>query len=141
MSLVYWDTMLFIYWLEAHPVHGPQVEQIHRRMDKRQDTLCTSVFAVGEILTGAYKTSRIKEAQKIQQFFESGSVLVFPFDLKTADRYAEIRATHNVSPADAIHLATASLAGVDVYLTNDKGIKKLLIPGIQFIAGLDGTIF
>jgi predicted nucleic acid-binding protein len=141
VSLVYWDTMLFIYWLEAHPVHGPQVEQIHRRMSKRQDTICTSVFAAGEILTGAYKTNRIKEAQKIRDFFESGAVLVFPFDLTTANRYAEIRATHNVSPADAIHLATASLAGVDVYLTNDKGIKKLLIPGIQFIAGLDGTIF
>jgi predicted nucleic acid-binding protein len=141
VSIVYWDTMLFMYWLEAHPVHGPQVEQIHRRMTKRQDTLATSVFALGEILTGAYKTNRIKEARKIQEFFESGAVLVFPFDVRTAGRYAEIRAHHNVSPADAIHLATASLAGVDLYLTNDKGIKKLLIPGIQFIAGLDGTIF
>jgi predicted nucleic acid-binding protein len=133
--------MLFIYWLEAHPVHGPQVEQIHRRIEKRQDTLCTSVFTVGEILTGAYKTNRITEAQRIREFFESGVVLVFPFDMKTAGRYAEIRANNNVSPADAIHLASASLAGVDVYLTNDKGIRKLLIPGIQFIAGLDGTIF
>lgn len=141
MSLVYWDTMLFIYWLEAHPIHGPQVEQIQRRMAKRHDTLCTSVFGVGEILTGAYKAHRNKEAGTIREFFESGSVLLFPFDLKTADRYAVIRANHNVSPADAIHLATASLAEVDVYLTNDKGVKKLLVPGIQFIAGLDGAIF
>ena len=26
MSLVYWDTMLFIYWLEAHPQHAEKVE-------------------------------------------------------------------------------------------------------------------
>jgi predicted nucleic acid-binding protein len=99
------------------------------------------VFALGEILTGVYKTNGTKEARTIQDFFGSGAVLVFPFDLKTAGRYAELRANHDVSPAEAIHLATASLAGVDVYLTNDQGIKRLQIPGIQFIAGLDGTIF
>ena len=53
MSLVYWDTMLFIYWLEAHPKHGSQVQRVHRQMSQRGDELCTSVFTMGEILTGA----------------------------------------------------------------------------------------
>jgi len=141
VSLVYWDTMLFIYWLEAHAKYGPQVEQIYRRMSKRHDTLCTSVFTVGEILTGAYKTGLQPQAQRIREFFESGAVQLLPFDIKTADRYAAIRAGQNVSPADAIHLASASQANVDVYLTNDTGLKKILIPGIKFIAGLDGSIF
>lgn len=68
MSLVYWDTMLFIYWLEAHPQHGKKVEQIHERMAQRGDQLCTSMFTVGEILTGAYKTGRTKEAGQIRVF-------------------------------------------------------------------------
>ena len=66
---------------------------------------------------------------------------ILPFNLEAADRYAKIRAQHRVSPADAIHLAAASLAQVDVYLTNDERLKKLLIDGIQFIVGLDGSIF
>ncbi len=139
MSLVYWDTMLFIYWLEDHPQHGEQVERIYRRMSQRGDQLCTSVFTLGEILVGAYKAGRTTEAQEIRMVFEGGELLAF--NTETADRYARIRAEYKVSPADAIHLATASVAKVDVYLTNDTGLKKLVIEGIHFIAGLDGGIF
>lgn len=141
MSLVYWDTMLFIYWLEAHPQHASQVERIHRRMLERGDQLCTSVFTVGEILTGAYKTGHAAEAQRIRRFFESDAVRLLPFSVEAADRYAKIRAQWRVSPADAIHLATASVAQVDLYLSNDAGLKKLMVEGIRFIAGLDATIF
>jgi predicted nucleic acid-binding protein len=141
VSLVYWDTMLFIYWLEAHPKHGPQVQKVRRQMEQRGDELCTSVFTMGEILTGAYKTGHTSEAEQIRKFFEGGSVRILPFNLEAADRYAKMRAQHRVSPADAIHLAAASLAHVDVYFTNDERLKKLLIDGIQFIVGLDGSIF
>jgi len=140
VSLVYWDTMLFIYWLEAHPQHAKQVEKIHRRMSERGDQLCTSVFTVGEILTGAYKTGRTEEAQQIRKYFESQAVRLLPFNTEGADRYARIRAQYRVSPADAIHLASASVAGVDLYLSNDIGLKKLTIEGIRFIAGLDAAI-
>ena len=141
MSLVYWDTMLFIYWLEAHPQHGKQVEWIHRRMSLRGDQLCTSVFTVGEILTGPYIRGRVNEVQQFHSYFASSVVRVLPFNTETADRYARIRAQCKVSPADAIHLASASVADVDLYFTNDDGVKKLLIEGIHFIAGLDGAIF
>ena len=141
MSLVYWDTMLFIYWLEAHPQHGKQVEFIHQRMSQRGDQLCTSVFTVGETLTGAYKAGRTSEAQQVRKYFESGAVRLLAFNTEAADRYPRIRAQYKVSPADAIHLASASVAHVDLYLTNDVGLKKLLIEGIHFIAGLDGGIF
>ncbi len=141
MSLIYWDTMLFIYWLEAHPRHGKQVEQIHRRMVQRGDQLCTSVFTVGEVLTGAYKSGRRREAQQIRNYFESSAIRLLPFNTDAAERYAAIRAEYKVAPADAIHLATAAVAKVDVYLTNDAALRKLAIDGIQFIAGLDGAIF
>ncbi len=141
MSLVYWDTMLFIYWLEAHPQYGKQVERIHQRMTQRGDQLCTGVFTVGEILTGPYSRGRMKEVQQFHNYFSSGKVRLLRFDTEAADRYARIRARHKVSPADAIHLASASVARVDLYLTNDVGLKKLVIEGIHFIAGLDGGIF
>jgi hypothetical protein len=32
------------------------------------------------------------------------------------------------------------VARVDLYLSNDAGLKKLVIDGIHFIAGLDATI-
>lgn len=142
MSLVYWDTMLFIYWLEAHPQFGKQVERIHKRMSQRGDRLCTSALTVGEVLTGAYRTGRTAEAQQLRSYFEGGDeVRLLPFNAEAADRYARIRAQHKVPPADAIHLATAAVAQVDLYVTNDAALKKLVIDGIRFMAGLDGSIF
>ncbi len=141
MSLIYWDTMLFIYWLEAHPHYGGQVEQIYRRMSARGDELCTSTFTLGEILIGTYKANRFPEAELIRTYFDKGAVRLLSFTAETADRYAKIRAQHKISPADAIHMATASVAEVDVYLTNDLRLKKLLVQGIRFIAGLDGAVF
>ena len=48
---------------------------------------------------------------------------------------------HRVTPADAIHLASAAAAGVDLFLTNDRALQPLLIPGIHFIAGLGVNLF
>ncbi len=140
MSLVYWDTMLFIYWLEANPEFGNQVDRIYRRMSARGDQLCTSVFTLGEILTGAYKTGHQQQAQQLRKYFDSDALTLLPFTAETADRYARLRADQKVSPPDAIHLATAATADVDLYFTNDRALKKFSISGIKFIVGLDGNV-
>jgi hypothetical protein len=44
--------MLFIYLLEANPEYGLRVQRMYKEMVRRGDILCTSVFAVGEVLTG-----------------------------------------------------------------------------------------
>jgi uncharacterized protein len=142
VSLVYWDTMLFIYAMEGHPQYGKQVDHIYKRMLQRGDQLCTSLFTVGEVLTGLYKAGDAREVQRASKyFFQDGEVRLLAFDHDTADRYARIRAQHRIAPADAIHLASAAVAKVDLYLTNDARLKKLFVEGIQFIAGLDGVLF
>jgi predicted nucleic acid-binding protein len=62
---------------------------------------------------------------------------VVPFTLETADRYARIRATTGIAPADAIHLASAAEAHTDLFLTNDKRLVGKIVPGIHFIASLE----
>jgi len=140
VSLVYWDTMLFIYWLEANPTHARQVERIHNRMEERGDQLCTSVFTIGEVLTGTYKTAGTDEVKKIRDYFESPAIRLLPFNTGVADRYAQIRVRWKVSPADAIHLASAAVAGTDLYISNDASLKRLVIDGISFIVGLDAAL-
>ena len=137
MSLVYWDTMLFIYWLEDHKAYAPRVQAIFERLSQHGDTLCTSVFSVGEVLVGPYRQRQTELAAKIKAYFLSASVELLPFTAATADRYAQIRATHRFSPADAIHLASAAEAGVDLFITNDAALHRIVVPGIHFIAGLD----
>ncbi|MGB7762481.1 MAG: PIN domain-containing protein [Bryobacteraceae bacterium] len=141
MSRIYWDTMLFVYWFEDNPQYAGRVEEIYRKMRQRKDKLLTSAFTVGEILAGSYRRGQTDEGRNIRQLFESFEVELIPFAAETAERYGQIRGGSRVSPADAIHLASAAHAGVDLFLTNDRELRNLVIPGIHFIAGLDVNLF
>jgi predicted nucleic acid-binding protein len=141
MSLIYWDTMLFVYWIEEHPVHAERVKRILARMEERMDTLCTSSFAVAETLVGPYKSGEREMVERIREVFRPPFVRILPFTETAADHYARIRAELGVSTADAIHLACAAEARVDVFLTNDLALASQIVPGIQFITGLDCKLF
>ncbi len=141
MSRVYWDTMLFIYWLEDHPEFAKRVNAIHSRMEERHDQLITGAFTFGEVLAGAYRQGAPHLADEARRLLRSVVEEIVPFTLETADHYARIRATPRIAPADAIHLASAAQAGTDLFLTNDKSLLGKIIPGIQFIASLDTQFF
>jgi predicted nucleic acid-binding protein len=142
MSRVYWDSMLFIYLIEGNPEYAPRVRSIYKTMERRGDTLCTSVFTLGEVLTGPRKLGATDVVRQIRDFFlEGNKVELIPFDVTTADQYSGIRASTNVKSADAIHLASAAHFGVELFLTHDKSLHKLAIQGIHFIAGLDVSLY
>ncbi|MHB8302309.1 MAG: type II toxin-antitoxin system VapC family toxin [Acidobacteriaceae bacterium] len=132
--------MLFVYWLEDHPENARRVREIHNSMERRRDVLCTSAFALGEVLVRPYKLQDADMGRTIREYFQTSALELLPFDAETAEIYARIRAEHNVSPADAIHLATAAQANAHLFLTNDRRLCRLTIPGIHFIAGLDTNL-
>ena len=137
MSRIYWDTMLFIYWLENNPQFAKRVGAIRARMEERGDQLITSAFAIGEIMAGPYRIGAVKVADEAKRLVRSVVSEVVPFTIETADHYARIRGTLGLPPADAIHLACAAQAGTDLFVTNDKNLVGKIVPGIHFIASLD----
>ncbi len=141
MSRVYWDTMLFIYWLEDNPQYAPRVDAIRSKMQQRRDQLITGAFTFGEVLAGAYRKGAPQLAEESRRLLRNVVTEAIPFTLETADRYARIRGTPGITPADAIHLASAAQAGTDLFLTNDKRLVGKIVPGIQFIASLDTDLF
>lgn len=141
MSTIYWDSMLFIYVLEGNPQFAPTVAKIQRQMYAHGHKLVTSVFTLGEVLTGPRKLGAQNGIDAVKAYFESGTVELLPFTGETADRYSVLRSSFNIAQADAIHLATAAIAGVDAFVTNDRSLHRLRIPGIAFIVGLDGKLF
>ena len=141
MSRIYWDTMLFVYLIESQPEFGPQVNTIKDKMKARGDTLLTSTFTVGELLTGFHKRDAATLAAAVRKALQPPWVELLPLTAEVAERYAQISAVHNVSPADAIHLASAATASVNLFLTNDQRLTKLTIPGIDFLSGLDMKVF
>lgn len=141
MSRIYWDTMLFIYWLEDNPQFAKRVGAIRARMRERDDQLLTGAFTFGEVLAGVYRSRNSTLAVETKRLMQNAVSEVVPFTIETADRYAQIRGSMGLAPADAIHLASAVEARCDLFLTNDKRLVGKFVPGIQFIAALDTTFF
>jgi predicted nucleic acid-binding protein len=140
VSRIYWDTMLFIYWLEDNPQYAKRVKQIRTRMMERRDQLLTGAFTFGEVLAGVYRKGNAQRAGEVRKLLQGSIAEVLTFDLETADHYARIRAAFGVSPADAMHLAAAAQASSDLFLTNDDRLVGKFVPGIQFIASINDNV-
>jgi predicted nucleic acid-binding protein len=140
MSRIFWDTMLFIYLLEEHPLHASRIQYLRKRQLERQDTLHTSHLALGELLAGAYKGGQ-DTAASLKTAFSASSVELLPFDENAASIFGQLRAQYRTSTADSIHLSCAASAGIDLFITADKRLTKLIVPGIHFIANLDTDLF
>jgi uncharacterized protein len=137
MSRIYWDSMLFIYWLDDNPHFAKRVASIHARMSERKDELITSAVTVGEVLSGVYRKGPTSRVDEVRSALLSLLYEIVPFTVETADHYARIRGSTKIASSNAIHLACAASAGTDLFLTNDKTLVGKFVPGIQFIGSLD----
>jgi predicted nucleic acid-binding protein len=133
---IFWDTNLFIYLLEGSPSFGAVVKDLRRRMLRRNDRLFTSAITIGEILVKPLSTGDNMLASRYRAFFTGTQLTVSTFDLDAAEAYATIRQDRGIHPADAIQLACAAAAEVDLFITNDGRLSKKNVPGIKFISGL-----
>ena len=141
MTRIYWDTMLFVYWFEGVPGYAPRVGEIRASMGHRGDELLTSTFTLGELLVKPFERGAEESAAAIRTALSPPWVRQIPFTSDVAEHYARIRSRNRVTPADAIHLASAASAGANLFLTNDRALTRLAIPGIDFIAPLDVNLF
>jgi predicted nucleic acid-binding protein len=68
---------------------------------------------------------------------EAATIIVF--DLPAARQFAKFRALRlqRIRAPDAMQLACAATAGMDLFLTNDMRLHKLQVDGIQFITSVE----
>lgn len=141
MRRIYWDTMIHAYWFEDNDALSLRVQDIYSTMQQRGDLLCSSVFVLSELLVGPLKEHNFAAADAIEQFFDSDAVSMIPYARRSVRTFAELRANHGVKALDALHLAIAASSGVDLFLTHDRRLHKLILPGLPFIASLDTDLF
>lgn len=136
MSRIFFDTNVLIYMFEGLEPERTRMIEIRRRMLERGDQIVTSTMTLGELLV---KPTKLGQASLIEQYDSAvrSTSLVISFDAQVAWRFASLRATHNIRGADAIQLACAAHAGVDLFLTNDQRLHSLNVPGIGFITPID----
>ena len=136
MSRAFWDTNLFIYLFEDFGGFSSQVTTLRSRMLTRGDELFTSAVTLGEILVKPMQMGDTKAVAYYQKLLTTAAV-VLPFEEKAAVVYARLRGDRSLRPPDAMQLACAASAGVDLFITNDARLHSKQIPGIQFIVPLD----
>src|SRR5882757_9870467 len=118
MSRIFWDTNLFIYLFESYGPWSEATAALRTRMLERGDQLLTSTLTVGEILVKPMEQGNSDLCAKYETAVTSTSITL-PFDLKAAKIYAGLRSDRALRAPDAIQLACAASAAVDLFVTND----------------------
>lgn len=136
MSRIFWDTNLFIYLLEDYGRLSKAVVGLRGNMLARGDQLLTSTLTLGELLVKPMEKGDSELCRKYEEAITRAALLL-PFDLKAARVYASVRRDRSLRGPDAVQLACAAGAGVDLFVTNDRRLQGKKVEGIQFIVALE----
>ncbi|MGO9837276.1 MAG: type II toxin-antitoxin system VapC family toxin [Polyangiaceae bacterium] len=118
--LIALDTSAFIYLIEGHPTFFAAVEPIFQAVDAGTVQAVTSVLTLLEVLVKPLEANALALADDFRAAVSASAALrVIDFDRSVAEHAAGIRAAYGYRTPDAIHLATAQLAGADAFVTND----------------------
>jgi len=139
MRRIFWDTMLFVYLLEDDDASTRRVEYLLQTSRERGDLLFTSHLVLAEILTGTKKLGRGNKDRTVREALDEMRFRLLSFEADAVEPFSDLRSKSKVKVADAINLSCAAAAGIDLFLTGDKDLVKLYVPGIKFIMNFDTT--
>ena len=138
MSRIFWDTNLFIYLFEDYKVLSKRTEELRAKMLARGDQLLTSTLTIGEVLVKPLERGATDVCQQYEKAITSTAVVI-PFDLKAAKIYASLRLDRSLRAPDAVQLACAASAGVDLFVMNDTHLQGKHVNGIHFIVPVESV--
>jgi predicted nucleic acid-binding protein len=123
---VYLDTNVFIYTLNGFPNYAEFLRGFLDAMDGRGLQAVTSEFTLAELLVIPFRHGDAGEEARCRQILQPRPGLeLVPVTREVLEGMARLRASHQFLRApDALHLATAQLAGCEFYLTNDDHLQS-----------------
>lgn len=134
-GFVYADAQVAIYSTDAHPVYAPVCTTLWQ---PGAITIVSSELTLMETLVVPLRMGDIAFAARRENLWRQPNTRLLPITQNILREAARLRA---VVPAlktpDAIHAATALLAGCALFVTNDIGFKR--IPGLP-LAILDEVL-
>jgi predicted nucleic acid-binding protein len=131
--LVYLDTNIWVYDQENNPIFGASARDFMQALHVGNHRIAGSLFVLNELLVLPTKRNDIFTIAKYRKLFTSTKLDLLPYTLASAQTYAELRAFDRVKQLDALHLATAAAAKVDLFVTHDIKLLSLTVRGIGAI--------
>lgn len=126
------DTMILIELLEGGK-HSLQIKQIF----EKSQMISASCLVFLESAVGFFKQKRIDIIEIIEQLpIISKNFNFIPIEMEICRKAAQLRAKYNIKTPDSIHLATALHSNADIFLTEDKSLKRIKELNIMTIKNL-----
>ncbi len=120
------DSSCFIYFLEDHPKFGDLAEAVFELAEKNKVSITASALVSVEVLTGYRRAKDHSAENEFKQMLKDfPAVEMYEASHKLVDRIVDLRTKYNMKTPDAIHLATALEHKADVFVTNDRQLKKV----------------
>lgn len=126
------DSNVFVYALEAHPDFGPAARHWLKTTDQpiiASELVFAEVLAAPSIRTAHAEQSLLSALESLDISWRNASKQVMLTAAAVRRQYPSVKLV------DAMHLATAQVAGADTFVTNDAQLVKLKLPNIT-IRGL-----
>lgn len=133
-AVVYLDANILIYLAEGAVEYQDAVEAQLRTLGAVSPRFITSELSLAEVLVHPLRTNNKALIAVYEELFAS-FVRSETVSREVLYLAAQLRAdTPSQRMPDAIHVATATLAGAEVFLTGDQGIKN--VPGTMALSVL-----
>jgi predicted nucleic acid-binding protein len=113
-----------IYYIEEHPDLMEKVELFINKIDDGKAIGITSYVTLLELLVKPLREGRFDLVDQYRTIL-SGNLEMVPLDEIISIKAAELRAKYGFRTPDAIQLASVIYRKGDVFVTNDKGLKKV----------------
>jgi predicted nucleic acid-binding protein len=127
------DTSIFIYHLEAHPQYLPLTRVVLNQVQSGQCMAIASTVAIMELTVQPWRLNRADVARQYEVLLANfPNLKLVDVTREVARKAAQLRASYNLRPADALQVGTAIVNGATLWVSNDKKLKRL-VPDMEVI--------
>jgi len=124
-STAYLDAAPIIYSVEKNPYYGILMTEIWEHVEAGNIRVVTSELSLLEVLVHPVRNKDHDLIHAYESLLTASQMSLVPITTDVLRLAANIRATQNFKTPDAIHAATASLAGCSHFVTNDPTFRRL----------------
>ncbi len=126
VQLLYIDAASFIYYAELRPIYADKMIAVFSLAIANQIGLVTSTVTLTECFTKPLKDRNYEIVDTYERMFsETRDISLVPVNKAISRRAADFRAAYNLRTPDSLHIATATMADCDAFLTNDFGLRRV----------------
>lgn len=122
------DTNVLVYLSQPESEFFEAAARCVVRLKASGYKLVVSSFAVAEYYSYSKDLS-----VSVTELFEEGEISELAFGHAEALEFASLRkkTTLRIPPIDAVHIATARVNNIGMFLTNDQKLHRLKLPGLK----------